>query len=93
MQKVSSATVGDPVTRIHNETEFKLTIWFAGKCSHQTEVPPSSTITAVFCPGTYQIAAVVDNEDYLPLVREDQKFASGIGYELKFIIKKKPSNK
>lgn len=91
LEKVSDGGVGDPVAEIINETRFELTIWFAGKCAHKTKVPPRGRITAVFCPGTYHIAAMVNNKEYLPLVREDQKFDGGVGYQLKVIIKKRPT--
>jgi hypothetical protein len=92
LQKVSDGGVGDPVAEIVNETQFELTIWFAGKCAHKTKVPPRGKITAVFCPGSYHIAAMVDNKEYLPLVRENQKFDGGVGYQLKVIIKKRPTS-
>jgi hypothetical protein len=91
LEKVSDGGVGDPVAEIINETQFELTIWFAGKCAHKTLVPPRGRITAVFCPGTYHIAAMVNNNEYLPLVRENQKFDGGVGYQLKVIIKKRPT--
>lgn len=90
LRRTSEDGIGDPVTQISNETTFGLSVWFAGKCAHKTEVPARGKVTAVFCPGTYHIAAVVDSEDYLPLVREDQTFEAGVGYLLQFIVKKRP---
>lgn len=87
---VSTGGVGDPVTEIKNGTPFNLTLYFAGKCAHHTKVPPNGSITAVFCPGTYNIAAVVDNDAYLPLVRQDQKFEGGVAYLLQVVVKQRP---
>ena len=92
LETVSKSGVGDPVTEILNETAFKLTIWFAGPCAHQTEVPPRGRILAVFCQGSYHIAAMVDNKEYLPLVRENQQFEPGRGYKLSIIIKQRPQD-
>jgi hypothetical protein len=87
---ISTGGVGDPVTEIKNGTSFNLTLYFAGKCAHHTKVPPMGKVTAVFCPGTYNIAAVVDNQDYLPLVRQDQKFEGGVSYLLQVVVKQRP---
>lgn len=87
---VSTGGVGDPVATIENSTPFPLTLWFSGKCAHHTEVPPREKVTAAFCPGTYHIAAVVDNKDYLPLVRENQKFEGGVAYVLQVVVKQRP---
>jgi hypothetical protein len=89
----STGGVGDPVTDISNQTPAKLTIWFAGKCSHQVDVPASTTITAVFCPGSYNIAAMLEDNAFLPLVREEQEFTEGVRYRLDFFVKKPPSVK
>ena len=91
LETTSKGGVGDPVTEIINDTPYKLTIWFAGKCAHQTEVPKRGRIIAVFCPGTYHLAAMVDNKEYLPLVREHQTFKGGMGYKLSIIIRQRPS--
>lgn len=86
----ASGGAGDPVTKIRNQTQFKLTIWFAGKCSHQVEVPPETDVTAIFCAGRYNLAAMVDDRAFLPLVREDQDFEKGVEYRLDFFVKKAP---
>lgn len=91
LETVSKGGIGDPVTEIINDTPYKLTLWFAGKCAHQTEVPKRGRITAVFCPGTYHLAAMVANKEYLPLVREHQTFKGGMGYKLSIIIKQRPT--
>ena len=85
-----SGTGGDPVTKIRNQTQFKLTIWFAGKCSHEVEVPAATDVTAAFCAGRYNLAAAVDDSGFLPLVREDQDFENGVQYLLEFFVKKPP---
>jgi hypothetical protein len=87
----SSGGEGDPVTKIRNQTSFKLTIWFAGKCSHQVEVPAGTDVTAIFCAGKYNLAAMVDDRAFLPLVREDQDFEKGVLYKLEFFVQKRPS--
>lgn len=89
-RQVSAGGVGDPVTEIRNVTPFRLTLWFAGSCSHQTEVKPASSTTVVFCPGTYHIAAEVEERDYLPLVRENQEFKAGMRYILQVVVKQRP---
>jgi hypothetical protein len=89
-RQVSAGGVGDPVTEIRNVTPFKLTLWFAGTCSHQTEVKPASSTTVVFCPGTYHIAAEVEEKEYLPLVRENQEFKAGMRYILQVVVKQRP---
>jgi hypothetical protein len=89
----STGGAGDPVTDISNQTPAKLTIWFAGKCSHQVDVPASTKITTVFCPGTYNIAAMLEDNAFLPLVREEQEFTAGVRYRLDFFVKKPPSVK
>lgn len=91
LETTSKGGVGDPVTVIINDTPYKLTLWFAGKCAHQTEVPKRGRITTVFCPGTYHLAAMVDNKEYLPLVREHQTFEGGMAYKLSIIIRQRPS--
>ena len=91
LQTVKKGGVGDPVTEIINDTPYKLTIWFAGKCAHETDVKPRGRIIAVFCPGSYHLAAMVDNKEYLPLVRENQVFEGGKGYKLSIIIKQRPT--
>jgi hypothetical protein len=83
--------VGDPVTEIRNQTADQLTVWFAGKCSHQVDVPATANVTAVFCPGTYNIAAMLGDKNFLPLVREDQEFTAGMQYRLDFFVEKAPS--
>jgi hypothetical protein len=87
---VSQGGVGDPVTEIKNETPFNLTLWFAGQCAHHTEVKAMTTATVVFCPGKYNIAAVVDNRDFLPLVRQNQEFKGGTAYVLQVVVKQRP---
>ena len=87
----SSGGEGDPITKIRNQTQFKLTIWFAGKCSNQVEVPAGTDVTAIFCAGRYNLAAMVDESAFLPLVREDQDFEKGVQYKLEFFVKKPPS--
>jgi hypothetical protein len=87
----SSGGEGDPVTKIRNQTQFKLTIWFAGKCSHQVEVPAGTDVTAIFCAGKYNLAAMVDDRAFLPLVREDQDFEKGVQYKLEFFVQKSPT--
>jgi hypothetical protein len=86
----ASGGAGDPVTKIRNQTQFRLTIWFAGKCSHQVDVPPETDVTAIFCAGRYNLAAMVDDRAFLPLVREDQDFEKGVQYRLDFFVKKAP---
>lgn len=81
---------GDPVTAINNQTNTMLTIWFAGECSHQVQVPQGATVTTVFCPGDYNIAAMVDDNAFLPLLREGQGFQAGVHYRLDFFVKKPP---
>ncbi len=81
---------GDPVTEISNKTQTTLTIWFAGECSHQVKVPKDATVTTVFCPGSYNIAAMVDDNAFLPLLREGQLFKAGVHYRLDFFVKKSP---
>jgi len=87
----ASGGVGDPVTEIRNQTAGQLTIWFAGKCGHQVDVPATANVTAVFCPGTYNIAAMLEDKNFLPLVREDQEFIAGMKYRLDFFVEKAPS--
>jgi hypothetical protein len=89
---VSQGGVGDPVTEIKNETPFNLTLWFAGQCAHHTEVKAGTTATVVFCPGQYNIAAVVDNKNFLPLVRENQEFKGGTAYVLQVVVKQRPKD-
>ena len=87
---VSQGGVGDPLTQIRNSTPFDLTIYFAGPCAHHTRLPSGANVTAAFCAGTYNIAAVVDAKDYLPLVRENQEFKGGVGYVLQVVIRQRP---
>jgi hypothetical protein len=82
--------VGDPVTEIKNDTRFTLTIWFAGPCGHQVEVKPRTALTAVFCAGTYNLAAMVEEKSFLPLVRENQQFEEGVQYKLEFFVERPP---
>jgi hypothetical protein len=82
--------LGDPVTKIENGTRYALTIWFAGPCSHEVQVKPKTTVTAVFCAGTYNLAAMVDTSAFLPLVREQQDFEVGVEYLLNFFVEKQP---
>jgi len=89
-QAVSHGGVGDPVTEIRNSTPYGMTIWFAGPCAHHTTVPSGGTVTSAFCGGTYNIAAVVDDTGYLPLVRANQEFKGGVGYVLQLVIKQRP---
>jgi hypothetical protein len=89
---VSKGGAGDPVVEIVNDTDFALTIWFAGKCAHRSYVPPAKKSTELFCPGTYDVAAVVDSPDYMPLVREGQEFAGGVRYQLRIIIRRRPES-
>jgi hypothetical protein len=81
----------DPVTEIHNQTRFHLTILFAGDCGHQVEVGPKTTVTTVFCAGTYNLAALVNDAAFLPLVREGQDFGNGVKYRLDFFVEKPPT--
>jgi hypothetical protein len=85
--------LGDPVTKIQNGTQYGLTIWFAGPCSHEVHVKPKTTVTAVFCAGSYNLAAMVDTTTFLPLVREQQDFEVGVEYLLNFFVEKQPQRK
>ncbi len=82
--------LGDPVTKIENGTKYGLTVWFAGPCSHELRVKPKTTVTAVFCAGSYNLAAMVDTSAFLPLVREQQEFEVGVEYLLNFFVEKQP---
>lgn len=87
---VSAGGLGDPVTEIRNDTQFELTIWFAGKCPQEVKVPSRTSKMIAFCPGTYHIATEVEDKDYLPLIRENQEFKAGTGYLIQVVVKRRP---
>lgn len=87
---VDRGGIGDPMTEIRNQTRFRLTIWFAGKCAQKVDVKPQSNLTVFFCAGDYNLAALVDDSAFLPLVRENQSFEPGVHYRLDFFVEKPP---
>jgi hypothetical protein len=89
-QTVSKGGIGDPVAHLANHTDVPLTIWFSGPCAHTIDVPAKKTILDAFCAGSYNIAAVIADKKFLPLVREKQDFEGGVAYSLDFFVLKPP---
>ncbi len=91
---LTATATGDqsaPVTEIRNQTRFHLSVFFAGDCGQQVEVAPKTTVTAVFCAGTYNLAALVNDATFFPLLRESQDFNNGVKYRLDFFVEKPPT--
>ena len=79
-----------PKVTIRNDTQHGLVVWFAGPCPRTVALAATGEHTVELCEGTYDIAAQLSADDFLPFVGEDEEVENGYGYSLAFYVVAEP---
>ncbi len=79
-----------PGLAVRNDTPHGLVVWFAGPCPRTVAIPPGGAFEGEVCEGTYDIAAELASEDYVPFVGEENALENGYAYSLTFYVLARP---
>jgi hypothetical protein len=82
-----------PSVTIVNDTPHALVVWFAGPCARTVGLGPSAEHRVEVCEGTYEIAAELSSDDYLPFVGQGDDLESGYAYSLTFYVVAEPTQR
>ena len=81
-----------PGVIVQNDTPHGLVVWFSGACPRTIALAPGAHFDGEVCEGTYDIAAELSSDDYLPFVGEENELEPGYSYSLTFYVVAAPSN-
>ena len=71
---------------VQNDTPHGLVVWFSGACPRTVALAPGAHFDGEVCEGTYDIAAELSSDDYLPFVGEENILEPGYSYSLTFYV-------
>ncbi len=82
-----------PLVGIKNDTPHGLVVWFSGPCPRTVALIPGAEQVAELCEGTYDIAAELAADDFLPFANEGDELENGYLYGLSFYVVAEPQTR
>ncbi|MAT23834.1 MAG: hypothetical protein CMN29_02530 [Sandaracinus sp.] len=82
-----------PTVTLRNATDHGLVTWFSGPCARTVALAPGGEVTVELCEGTYDLAAELSAEGFLPFVGEGEQVENGVAYEITFYVVRTPDGR
>ncbi|MBW2465150.1 MAG: hypothetical protein JRH11_26105 [Deltaproteobacteria bacterium] len=93
-QQEGAASPDDwPLVGIRNDTPHGLVVWFSGPCPRTVALIPGTDQVTELCEGTYDIAAELAADDFLPFANEGDQLDNGFLYGLSFYVVVEPQTR